>query len=227
MSCQNNADKMDERLTLYGVEHSYRYRKIFEGIELVLTPGDVLAITGVNGSGKSTLLKILAGMLQPTGGKVELAISGKVISSEQHPLHIGLVGPYVNAYQDLTLRENLEFLRRARSMRVSVDYTENIVSEVGLSAHIDQPLKTYSTGMLQRVRFAAALFHAPRILLLDEPTLGLDAQGRKMVGRFVGEAQESGHLVAIASNEGNETAWANQFLRIDDYTRRPATVAVS
>ena len=228
MCCRNNTDKMD-RLTVHEAEHRYGYKKVFEGIDLVLNSGDVLAITGANGSGKSTLLQILAGMLQPTEGKVELILSGKVMSTEQHPLHIGLVGPYVNAYQDLTLRENLEFLKCARSMRVKATYIETIVSEVGLTAHIDQPLKTYSTGMLQRVRFATALFHTPKVLLLDEPALGLDAGGREMVAGVVDQARESGHLIAIASNEGDEAIWANQFLQMENYicnTPRPRPVSV-
>lgn len=204
-------------LTLRGGGHKYGYRRIFCNVELTLLPGEILAITGANGSGKSTLLRILAGVLQPTEGEAELILEGQCIPKELHPLNVGFVAPYVNVYDDLTLRENLNFIMRVRSMNEQMEHIESIVAEVGLSDWIDAQLSTFSTGMQQRVRFAAALLHRPRVLLLDEPTTGLDAKGRAVFEKAISRAQEAGHLVAIASNSKDEIRLTNRSLCIEDY----------
>lgn len=210
-------------LTVQDGGHRYGYRRIFSGVNLELSSGEILAITGANGSGKSTLLKALGGILRLTSGKVELILSEQVISREQHALHIGFVAPYVNLYEDLTLQENLAFIERARSMRSDSMRIESTVADVGLTAHMDEPIRTYSTGMQQRVRLAAALFHEPKVFLLDEPTLGLDPKGKEIFKNMVARSRESGHLVVIASNSEDEIAMATQSLCIEDYapnTRR-------
>ncbi|MCY4674301.1 MAG: ABC transporter ATP-binding protein [Bacteroidetes bacterium] len=204
-------------LTVRGGGHKYGYRRIFSNVELTLLPGEVLAITGANGSGKSTLLRILAGVLQPTAGEAELILDGQCIPKELHPLNVGFVAPYINVYEDLTLRENLTFITRVRSMNEQTEHIESIVAEVGLAARIDTQVSTYSTGMQQRVRLAAALLHRPRVLLLDEPMIGLDAKGRAVFEKAISRAQEAGHLVAIASNSQDKIHSANRSLCIEDY----------
>ncbi len=207
-------------LVVRSVGHSYGSRRIFRDVNLELAAGDVLAITGANGSGKSTLLKILAGILQPTNGDVEFIFFQHNIPRELHPLHVGLVAPYVNLYEDLTLRENFEFIMQARSVHSNSVQIGKVTSKVGLSVNSNKPLRTYSTGMQQRARFAAALFHEPNILLLDEPTLGLDRLGRDMVNTVVSNAQKSGLIVVIASNAEREISVAKQILCIEDYVTK-------
>lgn len=204
-------------LTAQDVAHSYGYRQVFCGVEFNLSSGDILAITGANGSGKSTLLKALAGILRPTRGSVKLTLSEQSIPWEQHALKIGLVAPYVNSYEYLTLRENLAFIKQARCINLDARRIESIVADVGLTTHIDEQIRTYSTGMRQRVRLAAALLHEPKVLLLDEPTLGLDSQGKEIFDKMAVRARESGHLVVIASNSEEEITRANRALCIEDY----------
>ncbi len=204
-------------LSVSGVGHKYGYRTIFRDVDLALTSGDVFAITGANGSGKSTLLKIISGILQPCEGQVILTISGHRIPREHCPLHIGLVAPYVNLYEDFTLYENLAFIAKARSMKMEMTKIESIVSLVRLTSHANSLVRTYSTGMQQRSRFVAALFHEPMVLLLDEPTVGLDAQGRELVKTIIDHAKQAGHLVVIASNVPGEIKLASQSLCIEKY----------
>ena len=204
-------------LIVRGAGHKYGYKRIFAGVGATLQPGTVLAITGMNGSGKSTLLKIMAGILRPTDGDVGLIIPGKVIPEDEYYLHVGVVAPYVNMYRDLTLRENLMFITRARAMRTGYTRIRKVVSMVGLTDQIDDPVKTYSTGMQQRAHFAAALLHEPTVLLFDEPTLGLDEEGRNIFESIIAGAQKAGNLVVIASNTQNDIALANRSLCIEDY----------
>lgn len=204
-------------LTFRNGGHSYGYKRIFQGMNISLSSGEIFAITGANGSGKSTVLKILAGVLRPTDGQVELVIEEQAIPAELHPLHVGLVAPYMNPYEDLTLRENLSFIQQARSMNSDSSRVESIVSEVGLGPHLDVPIRTYSTGMQQRARFALALLHQPSILLLDEPTLSLDPKGKEIILKMVGHAQQRGRLVVIASNTEEEISMASRSLCIEEY----------
>jgi len=205
-------------LSLRKVGHKYGHRAIFQDVESTVTSGDVLAITGANGSGKSTLLKIIAGILQPSEGEVRLTISGQIIPREYRPLCIGLVAPYVNLYEDLTLYENLAFIAKARSMKMDTTKIETILSTVELSGHTHSLIRTFSTGMEQRARFVAALFHEPMILLLDEPTIGLDAKGREIVKALIDHAQQIGHLIVIASNLPKEIEMATKSLSIEKYS---------
>ncbi|MCY4000418.1 MAG: ABC transporter ATP-binding protein [Bacteroidetes bacterium] len=204
-------------LSVSGGGHQYGYRKIFHEVELELTSGDVLAITGANGSGKSTLLKILAGVLQPSYGSVKLTISQKTIPRDQYPLYVGLVAPYVNLYEDLTLTENLEFIAKVRSVKIDDDRIQSIVSRIGLESDMDSFVRTYSTGMHQRARLVAALYHEPKVILMDEPTLGLDREGRDIVRGIVNQMQTSGHVTVIASNLEDDIDLAHQSICIEDF----------
>ena len=179
--------------------------------------GEAWAITGANGSGKSTLLKILAGVLMPSRGTVTLKEEGQSLSAEDHPLRVGVVAPYVNVYVDLTLRENLAFVAHARSIRSHGPRIEELVGFVGLEAHVDEPIATYSTGMTQRARLAAALVHSPGVLLLDEPTVSLDESGRALCERIVADTTASGGIVVIASNAASDIALAQHEICVEDY----------
>jgi len=205
------------RLSVSRVGHKYGQKTIFRDVEFSLRSGDILAITGANGSGKSTLLKIIAGILHPSEGEVSLSISNQTIPREQRPLYMGLVAPYVHLYEDLTLFENLRFIAKARSLKMDLQKIESITSEVKLTGHVNSLIRTYSTGMQQRARFVAALFHEPMILLLDEPTIGLDAQGKESVKTVINRAQQAKHIIVIASNLTQEITLASQSLCIEKY----------
>ena len=144
-------------------------------------------------------------------------VDGRSVPSDEHPLRIGLVAPYVNVYGDLTLRENLAFVARARSMSSPGARIRELVEFVGLHTNLDQPIGTYSTGMIQRARLAAALVHRPGVLLLDEPTLSLDESGRSLCGRIVADMRASGGIVMIASNAVSDITLAGRTICVEDY----------
>ncbi len=179
----------------------YGRRRLFDGLTLSIEPGAALAVVGANGSGKSTLLLVLAGVVAPTAGTVSLTVDGREISGTDRPQAVGLVAPALQLYEPLTARENLAFLAQARRLEGSC--VEAALDRVGLLARADEPLATFSTGMRQRMRIAAAVLHRPAVLLLDEPGATLDAAGRALVASLVAE---TGAVVVVATNDPDEAA---------------------
>lgn len=190
---------------------------LFRRMSFTLEGGTSLAVTGANGSGKSTLLRILAGVLSPKAGSVSLSVEGQSISAEAHPLHTGMVAPYLNVYDDLTARENLEFLGRTRALSQAGTRIDAVLEQVGLAGRGNDLVSTYSSGMKQRVKYAAALLAEPPLLLLDEPSTNLDAVGVDMVERVMVQQQERGGLLVVATNRAEEAAAHDRQIRIEDY----------
>ncbi len=179
----------------------YGRRRLFEALTLSVEPGEALAVVGANGSGKSTLLLVLAGIVAPTAGTVTLTVDGHAVADADRPQSVGLVAPALQLYDPLTARENLAFLVQAR--RLDPAHIEAALDRVGLLARADDPLQTFSTGMRQRMRIAAAVLHRPAVLLLDEPGATLDAAGRSLVAGLVAER---GDVVVVATNDPDEAA---------------------
>jgi heme exporter protein A len=178
-------------------------RRLFEGLSVEVEPGAPLAVVGPNGSGKSTLLLVLAGVVAPTAGTVRLRVDGRDVPADERPLRVGLVAPALQLYDPLTARENLAFLAGARRLRDAASRVDAALDRVGLLARADEPLATFSTGMRQRMRLAAAVLHRPAVLLLDEPGATLDADGRALVAALVAEP---GPVVVVATNDPDEAA---------------------
>jgi heme exporter protein A len=195
------------RLTLSDVSKEFNRRSIFRDVSFLVGSGDSLVITGRNGSGKSTLVKIICGLLSPTRGTITYTFEGKAIEHDSVRNHIGLVSPYLQLYDEFSGWENLEILSQIRSDRVlEKGRIEEVLNDVGLWERRKDFLRTYSSGMRQRLKYAFALVHEPDILVLDEPTANLDADGIEMVKRRVSEQKKESILI-IATNDAEESTW--------------------
>jgi heme exporter protein A len=192
-------------------------RVLFRGLSCRLEGGHSLAVTGANGAGKSTLLRILAGVLTPSKGAVRLWVDGREVPGEERPLQAGLVAPYLNVYDGFSARENLQFLARARRLDRAGARIASVLELVGLVPRADDLVGTYSSGMKQRVKYAAALLADPPLLLLDEPSANLDAAGLAMVARVTAHQTARGGLLVVATNEAQEAARCDAVLRVEDY----------
>jgi heme exporter protein A len=182
-----------------------------------LSGGETLVVTGANGAGKSTLLRILAGLLTPRSGTVTLTVGGTAIPDSEHPLRTGLVAPAVGIYEELSARETLRFLARARRLNGANRRIDTVLDRVGLAARADDRVGTYSSGMQQRVKYAAALLADPVLLLLDEPVANLDAAGRDMVDALVRDWRAQDRLLVVATNRPGEADRHDRRLRIEDH----------
>ena len=204
-------------LTAEDVGHYFGRLLLFRGLSVALSGGETLAVTGANGAGKSTLLRILAGVLTPRAGTVTLTVQGRPVADEEHPLRTGLVAPAVGVYDELTARETLRFLARARRLSAPTSRIDAVLRRVGLAARADDPVGTYSSGMQQRVKYAAALLGEPPLLLLDEPAANLDAAGREMVASIGERWRKQGRVLVVATNRPDEADRHDRQLRIEDY----------
>lgn len=196
------------------VDHVFKYfnrRPVLEDLAINIVSGMPLTITGPNGSGKTTLVRIICGLIGPTRGAVTVRHNDRVLSMEEFHRHLGLVGPYLNLYKDLTAMENLVFFATARQGKANRQRIRDLMNRVGLSGRENDRLSGYSSGMLQRIKYAAALYHDPAVLILDEPTSNLDKAGSEIVYNMIAEASHD-KLLIIATNEPEELRFGQQHL---------------
>ncbi len=183
----------------------FNRRVVFKDISFEVKSGEVLSITGPNGSGKTTASKIICGILTPTAGEVALYNgSGKIDRDEVHQ-HIGFVAPYLELYGEFTALENLQIESRARKLKTGDEKALEILQLVGLFNRRNDELRGFSSGMKQRLKYAAALLHDPAVLVLDEPTANLDTAGIDMVYSLV-ERFRKDRIVVIATNDNEEAS---------------------
>jgi ABC-type multidrug transport system ATPase subunit len=162
-----------------------------------------LAIKGRNGSGKTTLLKILAELAHPSSGSVSIRRGDAELSGDARRLALGWAGPDLAFYEDFSALENLRFFRRAGGRPAGDEDLTVKLAAVGLSGALDRRVGAFSTGMKQRLKIAFALLFDPPVLLLDEPMIGLDTEGRAIVERAVAARRRDG-LVVLASNDARD-----------------------
>ncbi len=195
-------------LDVRGVGHRFGARLLYRDISFSVGNGDVLAVTGHNGSGKSTLLKIIAGLLQPTEGSVELAMNGEVTPPSRRSNFIGYVSPEMALYQELTAVENIRFFGALRGQTFEKIDLREMLAHVGLKGRGSDRVGDYSSGMKQRLKYLIAIMHNPELLLLDEPGANLDVHGTRIVEQIIHERREAGFLTILATNEPEEELWA-------------------
>jgi ABC-2 type transport system ATP-binding protein len=174
------------------------------GINLKVEPGRVFGFLGPNGAGKTTTMHVLLGFIEATSG--EARIFGTDVRQSIARQRIGYLPEHPDTYRFLTGRELLTltgrlFLLRGATLRKRVD---EVLDEIGLQSAADRRTATYSRGMLQRVCLGQALINSPDLIVLDEPTGGLDPSGRMAVRRIITRLREQGKTVFFSSHELSE-----------------------
>jgi heme exporter protein A len=171
---------------LDGLTRNYGERAALAEVSLRVEAGETLVVFGPNGAGKTTLLRVLATLLRPHSGQV--TVLGGQLPDDAWRVRgrVGLLGHEPLLYRELTARENLSF--HARLHGVPSERIEQLLDVLELSQRADEPLRTFSRGLVQRVAVARAVLHDPELLLLDEPYANLDPAAVELVEPLIGTA---------------------------------------
>jgi len=191
-------------------------RLIFRDINFNWTEKGIFGISGPNGSGKSTLVKIVAGLIAPSSGKIIHKNSGGEIIPEKLHNHIGFVSPYLVLYEEFSAWENLKIFSKIRGVEFNEEKINHYLIQFLLENRKNDLVKTYSSGMKQRLKFIFALMHSPEVLIFDEPTSNLDEEGKKVVYNIIREEGKTG-IVIIASNEVKDLELCNEVLLLEKF----------
>ncbi|MCZ7556342.1 MAG: ABC transporter ATP-binding protein [Bacteroidia bacterium] len=202
------------RIVVDNVSKKFNRKPVFSNIGFTVEPGQVFGIIGRNGSGKSTLLKILGGLLTPSAGTVRHDLHGAPVDSEKLYAEIGYAAPYLVLYEEFNATENLQLYARIRNLRMNNHEAAELLQSVGLPADRKDPVRSYSSGMKQRMKLLFATMHRPPLLLLDEPISNLDADGREVVRRIVADARGS-RTVIIATNDDEDIALCDATVSVE------------
>lgn len=187
-----------ERVVACRLVKRYGSTTALRGVDVTLERGKLTLIEGANGSGKSTLLGILGTVIRATSGDVRYEPLGSDLMRVRAAM--GWVSHDTLCYPDLTGRQNIELAARLHGL----DTTEiwgRVQDRFGLGAFAERPVRTCSRGQRQRVALARALVHRPTLLLLDEPSTGLDREGVTRLLEVVAEEVRDGAVVAVVSHE--------------------------
>ncbi len=192
-------------ITAASLAVGYGHRPVVDGVDFTLFPGQLLVLIGTNGSGKSTLLKTLAGLLEPQGGDVSV-LGGR---PGTQPARVAYLPQHPISSHTLPLRvEDVvtmgRFARRGLFGRIDTDDRQAVresMQRTGADGYGQRPLRDLSGGQQQRAHLAQVLSRRAEVLLLDEPTAGLDVAGRRLVADLIAEERARGVTVVMATHE--------------------------
>ncbi len=205
------------RIDLAGVGKRFRWEWILRNVHLELQAGKPYAVTGPNGTGKSTLLKLISGHLTPSAGKISF-------SRHNAPVEVGKIfrltafaAPYIELIEEFTLLESIRFHQKFQPLANGLD-GPRLLERLGLPASARQKqLRHFSSGMKQRLKLALAICAQSPVLLLDEPSTNLDAQGVKWYHQLMADFAREDRLVVVASNVEVDFVFCEQKINILDW----------
>jgi ABC-2 type transport system ATP-binding protein len=189
-------------LNVWGAEHQYGQRMVLRGVHLAIHPGEIYALLGPNGAGKSTLVGAICGRFKLKGG--EVAVDGlDPFTSPVARQRLGLAPQDIALYGHLTVRENLQTFGRLsgvsrRDLPAAVDRAMKLTR---VADRADVPVRHLSGGYRRRVNIAAAILHRPRLLILDEPTVGVDIDAREALDAVIRDLRDTGVAVLIVTHD--------------------------
>ena len=194
-------------ITLRNISKKYIREWIIKDFSYRFETGKSYAITGNNGSGKSTLVQIIAGYLTPSSGEISFEENGTSISDENIYSLLSIAAPYLELIEDFTVEEQVDFHTAMKPMHV-----DKLLDESGLMNHLKKPIKNLSSGYKQRLKLALAFASQSPLLLLDEPTSNLDAEGVIWYHEKVREQKNC--ILVIASNVVSEYDFCDEILDV-------------
>jgi len=186
------------RVITKGLVKTYGFTVALRGVDVTIDRAQLTLIEGANGSGKSTLLGILGTVVRPSAGTIVYEPLGDDLDDVRH--EVGWLSHESLTYPDLSGRKNIELVASLVGIPLH-DAWDRVAERFELGAFVSRPVRTYSRGQKQRVALARALVHGPSLILLDEPTTGLDKAGVKRLLSVVDDEVSRGAAVVVVSHE--------------------------
>jgi ABC-type multidrug transport system ATPase subunit len=174
--------------------------KAVEDLSFEVAAGEVFGFLGQNGSGKSTTIRMLLSLIHPTSGTIELF--GKSLQKERNQIleQVGAIIERPDLYPYLSAREHLQLFAKVRKQKIKANAIEDTLDKVGLLDRAKDKVQTFSLGMKQRLGIAIALVHNPQLIILDEPTNGLDPQGIADIRKLIQDLAKEGKTILVSSH---------------------------
>ena len=202
------------QLAAEGIAKKFNRRSVFREVSFTVEPGEGYGITGRNGSGKSTLLRILGGLMTPSAGRFVYRMHGEELDPEHLYRHLGYVAPYLTLYEEFNAEENIALYARIRGLSLSRNEMRALLERVDLPTDRRDPIRSFSSGMKQRMKLIFGILHQPPLLLLDEPISNLDSSGMEIVYDIVREFRGRGSVI-IATNDAEDIAQCDRTLTVE------------
>jgi ABC-type multidrug transport system ATPase subunit len=192
-----------KKLVLRNISKEFLGKLVLNNVNLEIDSPRIVLIKGPNGSGKTTLIRIIAGLIQPSNGKVEIYVDGKKVLDRRRI--VGYVSHYPLIYDELSVKENIDFFAGLNGLKNTVDYEfiKSMISGLGLIKYLDSMAGNLSYGWKKRVDIVRALIHDPEIILLDEPFTGLDETGRQSLILLFNELLHRDKIIILTSPIGD------------------------
>ncbi|MGB3367923.1 MAG: ABC transporter ATP-binding protein [Acidaminobacteraceae bacterium] len=210
-----------EILNINNVTKRFKELKAVDGLNLSVEAGEIIGLLGPNGAGKSTLISMIATLLTLSEG--EILYKGKSIKDKKCNIkkELGLVPQEIALYTELSGYENLVFWGnvyglRGKELKIRIDEVSKII---GIESRLKDKVKDYSGGMKRRINIGAALLHSPSLLIMDEPTVGIDPQSRKHILDTVKKLSEEGMTIIYTSHYMEEVEYLCKSIHIMDEGR--------
>ncbi len=202
--------KQTKAIQIRELDKNFGEVKALKSVSLKIEKGQIFGLLGANGAGKTTLIRLLIGSTKPSSG--HLTVIGFDPTKQKRAIRklIGYMPQSPALYEDLTPRENIHFFCHAHRIENISQRVDDVIAFVGLSERAHDPVYKFSGGMKQRVSLACALVHQPKMLLLDEPTSGIDPKLREAFWEHFRELASRGVTIIFSTHQMNEAMYCDR-----------------
>ncbi len=203
-------------IDVHGLTKRFGHRTAVDSVSIKVAKGEIVGFLGPNGSGKTTTIRMLCGLLTPDDGEGQCLGLDVRKESKRIKAQIGYMTQRFSFYEDLTIRENLDFVARLYRLRPRRAQVDKTLAQLGLTDRQRQLAGTLSGGWKQRLALAACVMHEPKLLLLDEPTAGVDPEARRVFWDQIHLLAEDGLTVLVSTHYMDEAERCHKILYISD-----------
>ena len=201
-------------IDIKGLTKIFSGKTVVDNVDLTVNRGEIVGFLGPNGSGKTTTIRLICGLLKPDEGSGTCLGYDIRTESEKIKLEVGYMTQRFSFYEDLTIRENLDFVARLYDLKPREKFVDDTLARLGLSNRQHQLAGTLSGGWKQRLALAACVMHQPQLLLLDEPTAGVDPKARREFWDEIHELAAEGLTVLVSTHYMDEAERCHRIVYI-------------